>query len=211
MWQILKTEFRYTRDALIIAYLITAAFFVIALLRDNYGIYNFMWNTTIIYFIFMGITFSVYVNERRYRFFATLPVTPEEITIVDGLYVLLVQLGMCVFWLLYLVFRPETITSQVLWAMLANSATILSLVTVFGIHYHLGFFEPKYKRVNWLILLAFILTVASLGYLRKLDEVARVVWVHYASGHGALISLLLCTALSVASARIFLRRKSYLA
>jgi hypothetical protein len=60
-------------------------------------------------------------------------------------------------------------------------------------------------------LLAFLLTVASLGYFRKLDPVARFLWLHYASGPGALISVVLCAALFVASAKVFLRRKSYLA
>ena len=82
MWQILKTEFRYTRDALILAYTIAAIFLVIAVIRDGYGIYNYMWNTTIVCFIFMGITGSSTVNEKRYRYFSTLPVTAEQLTMV---------------------------------------------------------------------------------------------------------------------------------
>ena len=50
MWQILKTEFNYTKDALMFAYTIALLFFIVANLW-SWGIHNFMWNTTITYFI----------------------------------------------------------------------------------------------------------------------------------------------------------------
>jgi hypothetical protein len=96
--------------------------------------------------------------------------------------------------------------------MLANNATILSVITLFGIHYHLSFFETKkFKRINWSLFLALILTMIGLGYFGKLDEVSGFVWGYYASSVGALVSFLICAALTILSGTLFPRRKCYLA
>jgi hypothetical protein len=212
MWQILKAEFSYTRDALILAYTIAAIVLVLALTVNGWDIYDYMSNTTVVYFILMGILGIGTINEKRYRYLSTLPVSPQELAIVDGLYVIFVQFGMVLLWMLYLLISRESLTPEVLWAMIANSASILSVITIVGIHYHLGFFgTDKYKRLNWLLLLIFLLTMAGIGYAGKIDGVVRFMWPHYASRHGALASVLLCLALSVLSANLFVRRKSYLA
>src|SRR5262245_33374289 len=140
MWEILKAEFRYTRGALIVGYIIALLFLIFAIVSENYGLYNFMWNTAIVYLILMGILASATINEKRYRLYAMLPVTPHQIALMDGLYVLFVQLGMSLLWLIYLLATTGTVTRELLWLMLANNATILSLITIIGIHYHLGFF-----------------------------------------------------------------------
>src|SRR5215831_14809665 len=188
MWQILKAELSYWRDALILIYFIATAFLIVAVVA-NWDIYNYMWNTTTIYFIFMGIVGATQIHEKRYRYHSTLPIKPLDLVGVDALYVLLVQLGMLVLWILYMLLKGVSVTSELFWVMLANNATILSITTLFGIHYHLNFFETKkFKRINWSIFVGLILTMIGLGYFGKLDEVSRFVWRYYASGVGALIS-----------------------
>jgi hypothetical protein len=210
MWKVLKAELQYTRDVLIVVYTIAVLFWVVAIYAD-WAIYNYMWNTTITYFILMGILASVTMNEKRYRFHSALPVTPMQLVIADGLYIILAQIPMCILWIALLLYRSDG-TAETLWAMLANNATILSVTTIFGIHYHLGFFgTTRYRRLNWGLLLALILTMAGLGYFGRLDDVARFLWRHYASGPGALITILVWIALSVLSGVVFLRRRSYLA
>src|SRR5262245_3628697 len=98
MWQILKIELRYTRDALIVGYMIAAIFFTLAVVYD-WGVYNYMWSTTMTYFILLGIVGGQAIGEKRYRYYAALPVTPSDIALVDVLYILLLQLGMFLLWI----------------------------------------------------------------------------------------------------------------
>jgi len=44
--------------------------------KSGPGIGGLVWNTTIVYFILMGIIGSVGIAEKRYRFHSALPVTP---------------------------------------------------------------------------------------------------------------------------------------
>src|SRR5215471_8565793 len=117
MWQILKAELSYWRDALILIYLVAAAFLIVAVV-DDWNIYNYMWNTTIIYFVFMGIVGATQINEKRYRYHSTLPIKPLDLVGVDALYVLFVQLGMLVLWILYILLKGVSLTSELFWVML---------------------------------------------------------------------------------------------
>ena len=166
---------------------------------------------SITYFIFMSIAGGITINEKRYRYHSALPVTARELAVADVLYVVLVQAGMSVLWIVYLFFRRESATSEALWAMTANNATIVSVITLLSIHYHLSFFETKkYKRLNWAFVLTFILFVIELGYFGKLGAVAKTVWRYYASGRGAFISFLICGWLLLLGGAVFERRRSYL-
>jgi hypothetical protein len=144
--------------------------------------------------------------------FASLPVRPQEIAIVDVLYVFLVQFGMSFLWIVHLLFRPEEIRSNTLWVMVANNALILTVITLFGIHNHAGFFETKkYQRANWLGLLGFIAGVAALLYFGKMGVIARSLWQYYTSAPGAFALVLLWIAVSALSSEVYVRRRSYLA
>src|SRR5262249_40925290 len=150
-------ELDYWSDALILTYTIAAGFMVGAILIDGWGFHNLMWNTTITFFIFMGIAASTTFNEKRYRLFNILPVRPLDVAVADALYVLLVQLGMSVFWIVYLLFRPEQAGLETLWLVISSNALILTVITIFGIHYHAHFFETtKYTWLNWLLFLLFV-------------------------------------------------------
>jgi hypothetical protein len=212
MWQILKTELNYTRAPLIVGYVIASLFLVAAVVIDDWGFYNYMWNTTIAYFILMGIAGSLTINEKRYRLLAILPVTPQDVAVADGLYCLLVQLGMSMLWILFLLFRPEHLSHQVIWLGVSNIATIQIITTLFGIHYHAGFFETKkYKRLNWLLLFVFVAILVELGYLRMLKPIAQAMWQFYVSPPGAFVFVLMWIVALSLSREVYLRRKSYLA
>jgi hypothetical protein len=171
-----------------------------------------MWNTTIVYFILMGILGASTFNEKRYRYYTILPVTPQDVAIADGLCVLLVQLGMSVLWIWFLLFRPENLGKETLWVIVANDAVIQIVVTLFGIHYHAGFFErKKYKRLNWLFLLTLVAAVALHSYFRNLRPIARAAWRHYTSAPGAFVLVLVWIAVLALYREVYLRRKSYLA
>jgi hypothetical protein len=211
MWQILKTELDYTKEGLMFAYAISTIFFIAAVYWKSWDIFSYMTNTTIVYFITLGIVGSEEDKELRTRYYALLPVLPQQLAIMDLLYVTLFQLGMVLLWLCMLLFKPESATIKTLWGMLSQNGLLLSVITIFIMHHHLGFFgERKYKRLNYGILLSLALLVAGLVYFGHINAVAKFLWRHYMSASGALISTLLWLGLAYLSVSIFVRRKSYL-
>lgn len=212
MWQILKAEFGYTRDALVITYVIAALFLIPATTLAGWDIYDYMSNTTIVYFIFMGIAGASSINEKRYRYHSMLPVPPQHLAIGDALYVTAVQCGMVALWLACALLRPVPLSFGLLGDMITNSAVIVSIVTLFGIHYHLSFFATKrYAHFMVLSVLTLIAVGAGLAFLRKLPPVSKQFWQYYSSTEGMLASVFVCLGLTVASCAIFVRRRSFLA
>lgn len=143
MWQILKAEFNYTRTVLLIAYAIALAFFIMAAYWERWNIFEYTSNTAITYFIAIGVLGSEGDKEKRTRGYAGLSITPWQIALVDFLYVTLVQLGMFARWLCLLIFKPESATAKTFWGLIAQNGFILSVITVFIIHHHLGFYGGK--------------------------------------------------------------------
>lgn len=212
MWHILKTELDYTKEGLMFAYAITLLFFIAAVYWESWGLFEYMTNTTITYFIAMAILGSEADGEKRTRFLAGLPTTPRQLAMADLVYVTLVQLGMVLLWIGLLLFKPEEATPRTFWGMLSQNGLVLSVITIFIIHTHLGFYgAKKYKRLTYGILLALILAAAAVAYFGDGKAVARFLWRHYISASGALTSTLLWLGLSYLSVIIFVRRKSYLA
>jgi len=211
MWHILKTEIDYTKEGLMFAYAITVLFFIAAAYWESWNLFSFMANTAITYFIAMAILGSEADGEKRTRFLAGLPISPRQFAMVDLLYVTLFQLGMVLFWIGLLLFKPEEATPRTFWGMLSQNGLVLSVITIFIIHTHLSFFgAKKYTRLNYVILLALILAAAGVAYFGDGKAVARFLWRHYMSVSGALASTLLWLGLSYLSLIIFVRRKSYL-
>jgi hypothetical protein len=212
MWRLLKAELDYTKEGLMFAYAITLLFFIAATYWESWDIFGYLASTTITYFITMGIIGSEADNEKRTRFLASLPTPPPQLAMVDLLYVTLVQLGMALFWIGLLLFKSEEATPRAFWGMLSQNGLVLSIITIFIIHTHLGFYgAKKYKRITYGILLALALLVIGLVYFGHINAVARFLWRHFMSVSGALASTLLWLGLSYLSVIIFVRRKSYLA
>ncbi len=211
MWHILKTELDYTKEGLMFAYAITLLFFIAAVYWESWGLFEYMTNTTITYFIAMAILGSEADGEKRTRFLAGLPTTPRQFAMADLVYVTLVQLGMVLLWIGLLLFKPEEATPRTFWGMLSQNGLVLSVITIFIIQTHLGFYgAKKYKRITYGILLALVLLAVGLVYFGHINAVARFLWRHFMSVSGALVSTLLWLGLSYLSVIIFVRRKSYL-
>lgn len=212
MWQILKTELDYTKHGLMIAYLIALLLFIVTVLWEDWDISVYMIHTTIIYFITIGIIGSGSDKEKRTRYHAALPVTPQQRAIVDLLYITLVQAGMFLLWLCMLLFKPHSATASTFWRMFSLNGLLLGLIVIFIIHTHFGFYGTKrYKLFDYAFLMLLIIVAIGISYLGYGDAVARFLWHHYMSASGALISTLLWLSLSYLSMIIFVRRKSYLA
>jgi hypothetical protein len=170
-----------------------------------------MANTTITYFIAMAILGSEADGEKRTRFLAGLSATPRQLAMADLLYVTLFQLGMVILWIGLLLFVSEEAIPRTFWGMLSQNGLVLSVITIFIIHTHLGFYgEKKYPRFTYGILLTLALLVVGLVYFGYINAVTRFLWRHFMSASGALASMLLWLGLSYLSVISFVRRKSFL-
>lgn len=211
MWQILKTEFSYTKNWLLIVYAIALAFFMLAAYWENWNIFEYTRITALTYFIAMGVAGSEGDKEKRTRCYASLPITPRQIALIDFLYITFVQLGMFALWLGLLLFKPESATARTFWGLLAQNGFILSLITIFIIHTHLGFFgSPKYTRFHYGIWITLFLLVAGLIYFGHGKIVSRFFSGYYKTAPLALFSTFLWLGLSWLSFILCERRKSYL-
>jgi hypothetical protein len=212
MWQILKTELDYTKEGLMVGYAIALLFFIATVIWEDWDISGYMLSTAITYFITIGIIGSEGDKEKRTRYHAALPVTPRERAAVDLLYITLVQAGMFLLWLGMLIFQSNSATAPTFWSMFSLNGLLLSLMAIFIIHTHFGFYgTKKYKRIDYAILLLLIIAAIAIGYFGYGRAAARFLWRHYLSASGALVSTLLWLGLSYLSVIIFARRKSYLA
>jgi len=211
MWPLLKTELDYTKEGLVFTYAIAVIFFIVAAALKSWDLFGYVMNTSITYFIAMAIIGSEEDKEGRTRHLAGLPVTPQQLAMLDVLYVALFQLGMVLLWLCLLIFKPEDAKPTTLWGMLSQNGLVLGVITMFMIHHHLSFFgEKKYHLVSYGLLLALALLVAGLILSGHLKAVARFLWNSYFSATGALASTFLWLSLSYLNIMIFVRRKSYL-
>lgn len=212
MWQILKAEFKYTGAWLLIVSAIALAFFTLAAYWEGWSIFDYTRITATTYFVAIGVIGSEGDKEKRTRCYARLPITPRQMALSGFLYITVVQLGMFLLWLSLLIFKPESATAKTFWGLLAQNGFILSLITVFIIHHHLGFYgSKKYLYLHYGIWCALLLIFAALIYLGHGKSVARLFGGHYKTAEMALLSTFLWLGLSWLSFVLCERRKSYLA
>lgn len=212
MGTLLRTELRYSLPAWRIGYAICAAVLVAAVMLPKWDVFGYMLNTTITYFILMGILGASMDGEKRTRAQALLPIPPREVALCDLAYVALFQLGMVALWLAFLAFKPEFATGRTLWGMVTQNGLTLGLIALFIIHTHLGFFGAhRYRRITHSLGVAFGLSMGLLTYTGWMGPFARWIGRHYVSWSGALTATLLWLALFWLSVVLYERRRSYLA
>lgn len=212
MLQILEAEFSYTKNGLMLSYLIAIIFLFAALMWDFVDVFGFTSHTTINYFIFMGILGSESDKEKRTRLYASLPVLRRTVSLIDLIYVGLCHAGMVILWIVFLMIGYDHISARTVWGLLSLNGFVLSLIVMFIIHTHLGFFDSKfYKRsIYWFILFA-VLVLAALQYLGYYMVVIRFLIRQLVLPSGAIALNALALVLSYWSIVLFTRRKSYLA
>jgi hypothetical protein len=212
MLRILEAEFSYSKSGLMLSYSIAVVFLIAALLWDFVDIFGFTSHTTINYFIFMGILGSQIDKEKRSRLYTSLPVLQRTIPVMDLMYVGLCHAGMVILWFVFLIIDYDHVSARTVWGLLSLNGFILSLIVMFIIHTHLGFFDSKfYKRsVYWLILCA-VLVLAALQYFGYYMVVMRFLIRQLVLPSGAMVLNALALLLSYFSIVLFARRKSYLA
>jgi len=209
MLRILEAEFSYTKNGLMLSYLIAIVFLIAALMWDFVDVFGFTTHTTINYFIFMGILGSESDKEKRTRLYASLPVLRRTLPMI---YVGLYHAGMVILWIVFLMIGDDHISARTVWGLLSLNGFILSLIVMFIIHTHLGFFDTKlYKRGIYALILFVIAAMTTLHYFGTFARLMGLLTRQLSMPSGAIVLNVLALTLSYWSIVLFTRRKSYLA
>jgi len=212
MLRILEAEFSYSKSSLMLSYSIAVVFLIAALLWDFVDIFGFTSHTTINYFIFMGILGSQIDKEKRYRLYTPLPVLQRTVPMMDLMYVGLCHAGMVILWIVFLMIGYDHISARTVWGLLSLNGFILSLIVMFIIHTHLGFFDTKlYNRSVYAMILVVIAAMATLQYFGTFARLMGFLTRQLSMPSGAIALNALALVLSYWSIVLFTRRKSYLA
>lgn len=212
MLHILEAEFGYTTRSLMISYTIAVIFLIAALLWDFVDVFGFASHTTINYFIFMGILGSESDKEKRTRLYASLPVLQRMVPLIDLIYVGICHAGMVILWIAFLAIGYDRIAERTIWGLLSINGFILSLIVMFIIHTHLGFFDTKlYKRSIYALMLFAVGAMATLQYFGTFARLMGFLARQLSMPSGAIAFNALALTLSYWSIVLFTRRKSYLA
>ncbi|MCI0694409.1 hypothetical protein L0337_20670, partial [candidate division KSB1 bacterium] len=195
-----------------LSYLIATIVLIAVLLWDFMDVFGFASHTTINYFIFMGILGSQIDKEKRSRLYTSLPVLQRTVPMMDLMYVGLCHAGMVILWIVFLIIGYDHISARTVWGLLSLNGFILSLIVMFIIHTHLGFFDTKlYKRSVYAGMLAVVAAMATLQYFGTFARLMGFLTRQLAMPSGAIALNVLALLLAYWSTVLFTRRKSYLA
>jgi hypothetical protein len=212
MLRILEAELSYSKHTLMLSYVIAGIILIAVLLWDFMGIFGYASHTTISYFIFMGILGSESDKEKRTRLYASLPVMQRTVPLIDLIYVGLFHAGMVLLWIAFLLIGYDHISARTVWGLLSLNGFVLSLIVMFIIHTHLGFFDTKlYKRSVYALIILVIVAMATLQYFGTFARLMRFLVRQLAVPSGAIALNALALALSYWSIVLYGKRKSYLA
>lgn len=212
MLRILEAEFSYTKNSLMISYLIATVVLIAVLLWDFMDVFGFASHTTINYFIFMGILGSESDKEKRTRLCASLPMSRQTVPLIDLIYVGLCHAGMVILWIVFLAIGYDHISGRTVWGLLSLNGFILNLIAMFIIHTHLGFFDTKlYKRTVYALIFFVIVVMMTLQYFGTFVRLMGFLSRQLLMPSGAVVLNVLALVLSYWSIVLFTRRKSYLA
>ena len=212
MWMILKAELAYTRNGLLIGFAIAACFLLGAMLYSAWSGIGLMINTSIVFFISVGVLGSEAEKEKRTRILASLPVRPQEIGFVEQYYILFFYLSMVFLWLVHAVVDTQLLTSETFSAIFSIAGLVLALINAFVIHSHLGYWGGKrYKLLTVGTVFLLLLAVFLLAWQNSFQVVWRSASALFFSPAGSTICMVLYFLMASLAIAAFVKRKSYLA
>jgi len=147
MWRILKAEFNYNANILVLSYLVIIIMFMIGtLLELEPG--SFSTVSWIVYYFAFSILAYKMQKEKRERLYAGLPVTLARIGVTRLLLLLIVYSSLTMPWLFPYFMEYSILHDRHLWTVLASNFLILSSL-MFAISFHDLKFCPvkKYRFI----------------------------------------------------------------
>jgi len=221
MFRILFSEFNYNKNFFMFIFGLILLFFVGTIKYEQVDIYTFISNSSIIFFISIGIFGSASDKEKRERYHSLLPVSINTMGKQRLLFVILYQA--CVFFLWLILYFTEQIqeNSTLIWPMISIIMFNLILICLFVIYTDLGFYGIRFHKPIIALIIAGSIFLYSITLLNiktyifsefKFEVPLFSTYMDFIKlPYGTIFMTVLASSMYYLSYVIFINRKSYLA
>lgn len=218
MWKILKTEIRYHKNTITVAYAAGIVFLIAAVLS---GLLKRM-DSPMATWSLMSVVISAYIfllihigshdeTEKRERLHALLPIPRQKLGITRMALLLLLQAGFSIIWVIGVMAAGKGLELSYLYYMLSSNAFFYLIVALIAIFLDLGHFgKNTYRRIFAGFWALFVILVIWLSLAGKIIPLLEYIFLPYTTPAGAAIFVIIAAGLFYLDVVIYTRRKSYL-
>jgi len=211
MIKVLKEDFLYHKWVFIILYGIGFLIIFLDCIGNSMDIDILMGTTTMAYLISLWILAATEDGEKRERFQSQLPLSIKEFGFYRLIFVVLIQMGIVMLWLLHMFLKYTDDWPRLLLNMFANNGYNLLIILLFAIFGDLGCFGKRAYQAIFLFIVLLLIAGLVLLHLNKIiifpmsysATTSRTIF------EGIIYTSLAATALYT-DYLIFIRRKTYL-
>ncbi len=220
MFKILISELEYYKYFFIFIYGLILLFFLGTIKNEEIDLYFFMSNSSIIFYISVGIFGSASDKEKRERFQSLLPFSVNTMGKQRLLFVILYQTSVFLLWLVIYVTGYIQENSDLIWTMISINMFNLIIICLFVIYTDLGFYGIRFHKP----IVALIIAGSIFLYAITMLNIKNYVFSEFSFEtplfsaymdfiklpYGALFMTMFAGILYYLSYIIFINRKSYL-
>ena len=210
MWKILKADFDYNIDGLMVLYGIGISLFIAGFIWDSFDVNLLSGITIISYWVIIGNLGKREDNEKRDRFITLLPIPIRQIGRARNIYLITVQSGLFLLWLISLWLNPLPTKEIILRDLISLNALVFVFMIPFIIFHDLGYFGKRIYRFTFtggiLFLLIFLIWLDLRGIIKYPFQFGED---HVKSTAEIGSYYLVVTGLFYWNHIVFIRRKSY--
>jgi hypothetical protein len=180
-----------------------------------------MTNSSILFFVSVGIFGAASDKEKRERYHALLPVSVKIMGKQRLLFVILYQICVFIFWLILYYMKLFDGNSEVIWSLISIIMFNLMIICLFVIYTDLGFYGIKFHKPIIALIIACSIFIYSITLMNintyvfaelNFDTSLFFSYIHFIKLlFGAIVMTLLTGLFYAISYIIFIHRKSYLA
>ena len=146
MFKIIFSELEYYKYFFIFIYGLMFLLFLGTIKYDHIDLYSYMSNSSIIFYISIGIVGSASDNEKRERFQSLLPFSVKTMGKQRLLFVIFYQTSVFLLWLVIYVMGYIPENSALIWTMISINMFNLILICLFVIYTDLGFYGVRFHK-----------------------------------------------------------------
>jgi hypothetical protein len=221
MFKIIISELEYFKYFFSFIFGLILLFFIGAIKFEELDLYSFMSNSSIIFFISVGIFGGSSDKEKRERYHTLLPFSVKTLGKQRLLFIILYQAFVFLLWLvLYFVkYFPEN--SKLIWPLISIVMFNLIILCFFVIYTDLSFWGIKFHKPMIALIIAFSIFLYSMTILNlevyvfselNFNTQLFSAYIDFIKlPYGAIFMTVLAASLYYLSYVIFINRKSYLA
>jgi hypothetical protein len=220
MFKMMLAELKYNKIIFFIAYGMMLYIFMKTGYEKSNG-YGFMVNSSILFFVIVGICVGTAVGENHHRLIALLPLSVKDTAIQNWLFLILIKASIFILWLILYFTQLIRQDPGIIWAMISFSMLNLIVIGLIWIGADLKYYDIRYPNTIFFLFLVgsiflYIVTVNNIenDIFSKMDIAvpwlveAYIKFIKWPSG--ALFMTLLAGAVIYLSYTLSINRKSYL-